>query len=167
MNFLIISSRDLWRHIFVTSFLHRVYGVIFLWRHFFTGFMTSYFCDVISSPGLWRHFFIGFMTSYFCDVISSPGLWCHIFVRSFLRRVYDVIFLWRHFFAGFMTSYFCDIISSPGLWRHLLTASWTRFLHANGWNRGARSNKAMNPSLRVTATPSRCIHVNIYSIHFQ
>jgi hypothetical protein len=67
-----ISSRDLWRHIFVTSFLHRVYDVIFLWRHFFSGFMTSYFCDVISSSGLWRH----------------------IFVTSFLPRVYDVIFLY-------------------------------------------------------------------------
>jgi hypothetical protein len=77
-----ISSRDLWRHIFVMSFLHRVYDVIFLWRHFFAGFMTSYFCDVISSKGLWRH----------------------IFVTSFLRRVYDVIFLWHHFFTGFMTS---------------------------------------------------------------
>jgi hypothetical protein len=105
------------------EFPHGIHDVIFLWRHFFSGFMTSYFCDVISSPGLWRHifvtsflrrvydviflwrhFFSGFMTSYFCDVISSSGLWRHIFVTSFLRRVYDVIILWRHFFVGFMTS---------------------------------------------------------------
>jgi hypothetical protein len=106
----VISSSGLWRHIFVTSFLHRVYDVIFLWRHFFIGFMTSYFCDVISSSGLWRHIFVtSFLHrvyTYFCDVISSPGLWRHIFVTSFLLRVYDVIFLWRHFFIGFMTSYF-------------------------------------------------------------
>jgi hypothetical protein len=90
----IISSPDLWRHIFVTSFLRRIFDVIFLWRHFFAGFMTSYFCDVISSSGLWRHIFV---TSFL------------IFVTSFLRRVYDVIFLWHHFFVGFMTSYFCVV----------------------------------------------------------
>jgi hypothetical protein len=98
----VIFSSGLWRHIFVTSFLRRIYDVIFLWRHFFVGFMTSYFCDVISSSGLWRH----------------------IFVTSFLRRVYDVIFLWRHFFIGLMTSYFCDVISSLDLWRHILIAEF-------------------------------------------
>jgi hypothetical protein len=125
-----ISARDLWRHIFMTSFLHRVYDVIFLWRHFFIGFMTSYFCDVISSSGLWRHIFV---TSFLHRVYDVIFLWrhfftgfIHIFVTSFLLRVYDVIFLWRHFFSGFMTSYFCDVISSSGLWRHIFMTS---FLH--------------------------------------
>jgi hypothetical protein len=102
-----IFSLDLWRHIFVTSFLLRVYDVIFLWRHFSSGFMTSYFCDVISSPGLWRH----------------------IFVTSFLRWVYNVIFFWRHFFAGFMTSYFWDVISSPDLWRHICVTSFLLLIY--------------------------------------
>jgi hypothetical protein len=65
----------------IYEFPHGIYDVIFLWRHFFTGFMTSYFCDVISSPELWRH----------------------IFVTTFLHRSYDVIFLWRHFFTEVMT----------------------------------------------------------------
>jgi hypothetical protein len=87
-----ISSRDLWRHIFVTSFPHRIYDVIFLWCHFLTRFMTSYFCDVISSPDLW---------------ISSPEL-----LYDFPHRIYDVISspglwisspdLWCHFLTGFM-----------------------------------------------------------------
>jgi hypothetical protein len=38
----VISSPHLWRHIFVTSFLHQIYDVIFWWRHFLTGFMNLF-----------------------------------------------------------------------------------------------------------------------------
>jgi hypothetical protein len=93
-QFMNLSSRLLWRHIFVTSFWRRHYDVIFLWRHFDAVIMTSYFCDVILTPSLWRH----------------------IFLTSFWRRHYDVIFLWRHFITG-VTVW----ISSPDLWRHFLT----------------------------------------------
>jgi hypothetical protein len=93
-NYLWMSSRDLWRHILVTSFPQRIYDVIFWWRHFLNGFMTSYFGDVISSTDLWRH----------------------LLVTSFPQRIYDVIFWWRHFLNGFMTSYFGDVISSPNFW---------------------------------------------------
>jgi hypothetical protein len=105
------------------EFPHGLNDVIFLWRHFDAVIMTSYFCDVISTPSLWRHIFVTsfwrrhndvkflwrhfdavIMTSYFCDVILTPSLWRHIFVTSFWRRHYDVIFLWRHFDAVIMTS---------------------------------------------------------------
>jgi hypothetical protein len=70
------------------------------------------------------NFLTGFMTSYFCDVISSADLWRHIFVTSFPQRIFDVIFLWRHFLSGFMTSYFCDVISSADLGRHIFVTSF-------------------------------------------
>jgi hypothetical protein len=70
-----ISSPDLWRHIFVTSFPHGIYDVIFLWRHFLTAFMTSYFCDVISSPDLWRHILMTSFPHRIYEFISSPDLW--------------------------------------------------------------------------------------------
>jgi hypothetical protein len=76
----------------IYEFPHRIYDVIFLWHHFFTGFKTSYFCDVISSPDLWRHFFVMSCPHRIYDVI--------FFVTSFPHRIYDVIFLWRHFLTG-------------------------------------------------------------------
>jgi hypothetical protein len=35
------------------------------------------------------NFLTGFMTSYFCDVISSPDFWRHIFVTSVPHRIYE------------------------------------------------------------------------------
>jgi hypothetical protein len=54
----VILTTLLWRHIFVTSFWRRYYDVIFLWRQFDDVIMTSYSFDVILTTLLWRHIFV-------------------------------------------------------------------------------------------------------------